>query len=81
MYPQECPAKRRRATLETGPPRDSRMGVTDIRPGEPTGSPTQPYQDIPSPPMPGKLQGFGDGVPDSTRTVTLHPEMTFSLNN
>jgi hypothetical protein len=57
------------------------MGVTDIRPGEPTGSPTQPYQDIPSPPMPGKLQGFGDEVPDSTRTVTLHPEMTFSLNN
>jgi hypothetical protein len=71
LYPKGYPAKRKRATLESDPPRDNRMGVTDIRQGEYPCSPTHPTQDIQSPPMPCKLRGFGGRAPDSKRTFSL----------
>ncbi len=71
LYPEACPAKRKRATLESDLPRDSRMGSTDIRQGERTCSPS-PTKDIPRPPC---LENSG-GSGAEPLTLTPWPRYT-----
>ena len=64
VYSKNRPAKRKRATLESDPPRDTRMGWRrlSVRQGSHRAplSTYKPVKDNQSfPPMPCKLRGFG----------------------
>lgn len=64
MYPDNRPAKQKRATLQSDASRDNRMGERDIRPGRHSRLPT-PLMISRATPMPGKLRGLGGRAHDS----------------
>ncbi len=68
LYSETRPAKRKPATMQSDPTRNSRMGLTDIRRGERVRSPS-PIKDIPRPPC---LENSGrSGAEPLTPTLYL----------